>query len=112
MALTTTVFTPFFPEDLEATELVQPGSRVSHRMLFAGSRGDIDRMRIRLPGGTEVPFTTVATVEEGRGFAAIEPALQDRSHAKVVVLPVPYDMTTSYGSGARLGPSAIIAASR
>ena len=32
-------------EDLEATELVQPGSRVSHRMLFAGSRGDIDTIK-------------------------------------------------------------------
>jgi len=35
------------------------------------SRGDIDAMRIRLPGGSEVPFTTVAHVEEGRGYAVI-----------------------------------------
>jgi len=35
------------------------------------SRGDIDEMRVRLPGGAEVPFTTVATVEEGRGYAVI-----------------------------------------
>ncbi len=35
------------------------------------SRGDIDEMRIRLPGGAEVPFTTVAVVEEGRGYAVI-----------------------------------------
>jgi len=35
------------------------------------SRGDIDEMRVRLPGGEEVPFTTVATVEEGRGYAVI-----------------------------------------
>jgi multidrug efflux pump subunit AcrB len=35
------------------------------------SRGDIDEMRVRLPGGTEVPFTTVAVVEEGRGYAVI-----------------------------------------
>jgi putative ABC transport system permease protein len=28
--------------DLEATQLVQPGSRVAYRMLFAGSRDDID----------------------------------------------------------------------
>ena len=35
------------------------------------SRGDIDAMRVRLPGGAEVPFTTVAFVEEGRGYAVI-----------------------------------------
>ncbi len=35
------------------------------------SRGDIDEMRVRLPGGAEVPFTTVAVVEEGRGYAVI-----------------------------------------
>ena len=35
------------------------------------SRGDIDAMRIRLPDGSEVPFTTVADVEEGRGYAVI-----------------------------------------
>jgi multidrug efflux pump subunit AcrB len=35
------------------------------------SLGDIEAMRIRLPGGSEVPFTTVAAVEEGRGYAVI-----------------------------------------
>jgi multidrug efflux pump subunit AcrB len=35
------------------------------------SLGDIEQMRIRLPDGSEVPFTTVATVEEGRGYAVI-----------------------------------------
>jgi len=35
------------------------------------SRGDIEAMRIRLPDGSEVPFSTVATVMEGRGYAAI-----------------------------------------
>lgn len=36
----------------------------------------------------------------------------DYANAKVVALPVPYDSTTSYQSGARYGPHAIIAASR
>ncbi|MEX1312269.1 MAG: efflux RND transporter permease subunit [Candidatus Sulfomarinibacteraceae bacterium] len=36
------------------------------------SRGDIDEMRIRLPDGTEAPFTTVAAVDEGRGYAVID----------------------------------------
>jgi multidrug efflux pump subunit AcrB len=31
----------------------------------------IEQMRVRLPGGTEVPFRTVAEVNEGRGYAAI-----------------------------------------
>jgi multidrug efflux pump subunit AcrB len=35
------------------------------------SRGDIDAARIRLPDGSEVPFDTVAAVEEGRGYAVI-----------------------------------------
>ncbi|MEE4272584.1 MAG: efflux RND transporter permease subunit, partial [Thermoanaerobaculales bacterium] len=35
------------------------------------SLGDIDEMRIRLPDGAEAPFTTVASVEEGRGYAVI-----------------------------------------
>jgi agmatinase len=37
---------------------------------------------------------------------------QDYDSAKVVVLPVPYDSTTTYKSGARDGPHAIIEASR
>lgn len=34
--------------DLEKTQLVQPGSRVSYRTLFAGSRGDIENFKPRL----------------------------------------------------------------
>ncbi len=37
---------------------------------------------------------------------------QNYANAKVVVLPVPYDSTTTYKSGARDGPHAIIDASR
>jgi len=35
------------------------------------SLGDLERMRIRTPDGSEVPFATVARVESGRGFASI-----------------------------------------
>lgn len=47
-----------------------------------------------------------------RSFAGI--SLQDAAFdkAKVVVLPVPYDSTTEYKSGAREGPQAIIDASQ
>ncbi len=35
------------------------------------SLGDIESMRIRLADGSELPFTNVARIEEGRGFAVI-----------------------------------------
>jgi multidrug efflux pump subunit AcrB len=35
------------------------------------SLGDIERMRIRIPDGSEAPFGSVATVVEGRGYAVI-----------------------------------------
>lgn len=44
-------------------------------------------------------------------FAAIEPEFTDYDRARVVVLPVPYDSTTSGWVGTREGPSAIIDAS-
>src|SRR5208283_6076545 len=37
---------------------------------------------------------------------------QNYKKAKVVVIPVPYDSTSTYRSGAREGPHAIITASR
>ena len=45
-------------------------------------------------------------------FLALTPEETDLSTARVVLLPVPYDSATSYRSGAREGPAAIIAASR
>jgi len=38
------------------------------------SLADLENMRIRMPGGVEVPFSTVAVAEEGRGPAAIHRA--------------------------------------
>ena len=35
------------------------------------SLGDIERMRVRLPDGSEMPFATVASIDEGRGYAVI-----------------------------------------
>jgi agmatinase len=46
-----------------------------------------------------------------RGFAAPPPEFTDFASARVVVLPVPYDSTTTARAGARDGPRAIIDAS-
>ncbi len=45
------------------------------------------------------------------GFLGLEPEHSSRSRSKVLVLPVPYECTTSYGQGTRFGPRAIIDAS-
>ncbi len=45
-------------------------------------------------------------------FLGLDDAAQSWDHAKAVLLPVPYESTTSYGGGTRLGPRAIIEASR
>ncbi len=44
-------------------------------------------------------------------FLGLPRELTDYGRARFVVLPIPYDSTTSYRSGARDGPSAIITAS-
>lgn len=45
-------------------------------------------------------------------FLGLSEDLSDYGSSKVVVLPIPYDATVSYGGGARNGPRAIISASR
>ena len=47
-----------------------------------------------------------------RIFGAIRPGLADFATARAVVLPVPYDATTTYRGGARDGPQAIVDASQ
>ena len=51
---------------------------------------------------TSLPFT----------FLGLDPAENTFERSAVVVLPVPYDGTASYKTGAREGPEAILAASR
>lgn len=46
------------------------------------------------------------------GFLAPEPHLIGYESARVVILPIPYDATTTARAGAREGPSAIIHASQ
>jgi len=45
-------------------------------------------------------------------FLGLEPPLSDWERAVHVVLPVPYEATTSWGAGTRDGPAAILEASR
>lgn len=45
-------------------------------------------------------------------FLGLDEAASDFASAKAVLMPVPYESTTSYGGGAREGPRAILEASR
>ena len=45
-------------------------------------------------------------------FGGLEPEFSDFGRARTVVLPAPYDFSTTYQSGTRLGPRAILDASR
>jgi agmatinase len=45
-------------------------------------------------------------------FLGLDEAGSDFGTARVVILPVPYEATTSYGAGTRSGPGAIIESSR
>ncbi|HEY6866921.1 MAG TPA: agmatinase [Candidatus Eisenbacteria bacterium] len=45
-------------------------------------------------------------------FGGLEPEFSDPARARAVVLPAPYDFSTTYQGGARQGPRAILEASR
>ena len=47
-----------------------------------------------------------------RVFASLRPPYSELKSAKVVILPVPYDSTTTWRSGTRYGPQSIIDASQ
>jgi len=63
----------FYGEEVQRIQRGRDDVRVMVRYPEADRRslGDIESMRVRLPDGSEVPFGTVARVEEGRGYAAI-----------------------------------------
>jgi len=50
--------------------------------------------------------------EAPHSFLGLEGPAADFERARAIVLPVPYESTTSYGSGTRAGPRAVIDASR
>jgi multidrug efflux pump subunit AcrB len=60
------------------------------------SLGDLEEMRIRTPGGDEVPFATVAMAEPGRGYASIRRA--DRKRA----INVTADVDATKGNASRI----------
>jgi len=64
----------FYGQEVQRIQRGRDDIRVMVRYPEAArsSVGDIDDMRLRLPDGSEVPFRTVATVDEGRGYASIE----------------------------------------
>ena len=69
------------------------------------SLGDLENMRIRTPGGGEVPFSQVRVVEAGRGFASIRRV--DRNRAVNVTASV--DATvTSPGTSSRTSTPRIL----
>ncbi|MGH9197448.1 MAG: arginase family protein, partial [Acidimicrobiia bacterium] len=47
-----------------------------------------------------------------QNFAGLEPEFSSLERSQVVVLPVPYDFSTTYQGGTRWGPRAILEASR
>ncbi len=63
----------FYGQEVQRVQRGRDDIRVMVRYPEAERRsmGDIERTRIRLPDGSEVPFATVASIEEGRGYAVI-----------------------------------------
>src|SRR3989304_1555387 len=47
-----------------------------------------------------------------RNFLGLPSRYSNYAHSRFVVLPIPYDSTTSFQTGTREGPAAIIAASQ
>ncbi len=69
------------------------------------SLGNLERMRIRTPDGGEVPFSQVAVVDPGRGYASIKRV--DRTRAVNVTASVDADVTSAGGVNADLVASVL-----
>ena len=65
----------------------------------------------RLPPALRGPLGDLP-FELPHAFLGAEPPISDFETARSVILPVPYESTTSYSGGTRLGPQGIIEASR
>ena len=85
----------FYGEEAQRIQRDRDDVRVMVRYPRGGRRslGDLTNMRIRTPDGGEVPFSQVATVEPGRGFAAIKRV--DRNRAVNVTAAVDPAVTSA-----------------
>jgi len=54
----------------------------------------------------------MSNLKTPNNFLGLEPKLSDYKAAKVAILPLPYEATTSYGAGTKHGPAAMIKASQ
>ena len=71
----------FYGEEAQRIQRGRDDIRVMVRYPQADRRslGDMENMRIRTPNGGEVPFSQVAVVEPGRGFASIKRVNRNRA---------------------------------
>jgi multidrug efflux pump subunit AcrB len=83
----------FFGEEAQRIQRGRDDVRVMVRYPLdeRESPGDLERMRIRTPDGSQVPFGTVAEAEMGRGFSSIKRV--DRQRAINVTAEVDSEVT-------------------
>jgi multidrug efflux pump subunit AcrB len=85
----------FYGEEAQRIQRGRDDVRVMVRYPESERRsiGDLEAMRVRTPDGREVPFSEVAVVEQGRGYASIKRV--DRRRAVNVTADVDDTVTTS-----------------
>ena len=85
----------FYGEEAQRIQRGRDDVRVMVRYPESARRsiGDLESMRVRTPEGREVPFSEVAVVEQGRGYATITRV--DRRRAVNVTADVDDEQTTS-----------------
>ena len=85
----------FYGEEAQRIQRGRDDVRVMVRYPQADRRslGDLESMRVRTPNGGEVPFSQVAVVERGRGFASIRRV--DRNRAISVTASVDVSVTSA-----------------
>lgn len=53
----------------------------------------------------------MTTLEKDKNFLAIDKEFSDFENSKIVIAPIPFEATTSYGKGTKNGPNSILRAS-